>query len=57
MLRSRRIGIIEFQVYEKIGSLIKLQQVMGHSTLQVSLTYLRGLEVRQLDPNDMPCLY
>ena len=56
MLRSRRIGIIEFQVYEKIGSLIKLQQVMGHSTLQVSLTYLRGLEVRQLDPNDMPML-
>ena len=57
MLRSRRIGIIEFQVYEEVGSLIKLQQVMGHSTLQVSLTYLRGLEVRQLDPNDMPCLY
>jgi len=27
---------------------------MGHSSLQVSLTYLRGLEVRQLDQNDMP---
>ena len=44
------------QVYEKSGSLVKLQQVMGHSSLQVSLTYLRGLEVRQLDINDMPML-
>ena len=42
------------QVYEKTGSLTKLQQVMGHSSLQVSLTYLRGLEVRQLDQDDMP---
>ena len=42
------------QVYEKSGSLVKLQQVMGHSSLQVSLTYLRGLEVRQLEQNDMP---
>ena len=45
------------QVYEKTGSLTKLQQVMGHSSLQVSLAYLRGLEVRQLDPNDMPELF
>ena len=50
----RHTGAI--QVYEKTGSLTKLQQVMGHSTLQVSLTYLRGLQVRQLDPNDMPML-
>ena len=50
----RHTGAI--QVYEKTGSLTKLQQVMGHSSLQVSLTYLRGLEVRQLDPNDMPML-
>ena len=42
------------QVYEKTGSLTKLQQVMGHSSLQVSLTYLRGLEVRQLEQDDMP---
>ena len=48
----RHTGAI--QVYEKTGSLTKLQQVMGHSSLQVSLTYLRGLEVKQLDPNDMP---
>jgi hypothetical protein len=29
---------------------------MGHSTLQVSLTYLRGLEVKQLDVEDLPKL-
>ena len=44
------------QVYEKTGSLSKLQQVMGHSSLQVSLTYLRGLEVKQLEVKDMPTI-
>jgi hypothetical protein len=29
---------------------------MGHSSLQVSLTYLKGLEVKQLDADDMPIL-
>ena len=43
-------------VYQKTGSLVKLQSVMGHSSLQVSLTYLRGLEVPQINPNDMPSL-
>ena len=42
------------KVFEQTGSLVKLQQVMGHSSLQVSLTYLRGLEVKQLDVSDMP---
>ncbi len=42
------------QVFEKTGSLTKLQQVMGHSSLQVSLTHLRGSEVRQLEQEDMP---
>ena len=27
---------------------------MGHSSLQVSLTYLRGLEVTELTEDDMP---
>jgi len=27
---------------------------MGHSSLQVSLTYLRGLEVNELTEEDMP---
>jgi len=29
---------------------------MGHSTMQVSLTYLRGLEVKELDVEDLPNL-
>ena len=29
---------------------------MGHSSLQVSLTYLRGLEVTELKEEDMPIL-
>ena len=33
---------------------IKLPQVMGHSDMKVSLTYLRGLEVKQLDVEDLP---
>ena len=36
--------------------LLKLQQVMGRSYIQVSLTYLRGLEVKQLDVEDLPNL-
>jgi integrase len=44
------------RVYEKTGSLVKLQQVLGHSSLQVSLTYLRGLEVQQMGSDDMPSL-
>ena len=42
------------RVFEKTGSLLKLQQVMGHSDMKVSLTYLRGLEVKQLDIEDLP---
>ena len=42
------------KVFEKTGSLQKLQQVMGHSSMLVSLTYLRGLEIQQLDVKDLP---
>jgi len=34
----------------------KLQKAMGHSSLNVSLTYLRGLEVAELKEEDMPML-
>ena len=37
-------------------SLSKLQKAMGHSSLKVSLTYLRGLEVEDLKEEDMPML-
>ena len=50
----RHTGAIK--VFEKTGSLQKLQQVMGHSDMKVSLTYLRGLEVKQLDVEDLPDL-
>ena len=29
---------------------------MGHSSLAVSLTYLRGLEVSELEEEDMPSI-
>lgn len=50
----RHTGAI--RVFEKSGSLATLQRVMGHSDMKVSLTYLRGLEVKQLDVEDLPKL-
>ena len=29
---------------------------IGHSSLAVTLTYLRGLEAAELEVSDMPCL-
>jgi integrase len=48
----RHTGAIE--IYKRTGSLSKLQKAMGHSSLAVSLTYLRGLEVSELEEEDMP---
>ena len=48
----RHTGAI--RVFEKSGSLVTLQRVMGHSDMKVSLIYLRGLEVKQLDIEDLP---
>jgi len=50
----RHSGAIE--IYKRTGSLTKLQRAMGHSSLAVSLTYLRGLEVSDLNGEDMPQL-
>jgi integrase len=36
------------------GSITKLQKTMGHSSINVSLTYLRGLEIAELKEEDMP---
>jgi hypothetical protein len=33
---------------------LKLQKAMGHSSINVSLTYLRGLEIAELKEEDMP---
>ena len=43
-------------IFKKTGSITKLQRAMGHSSLKVSLTYLRGLEVAELTEEDMPML-
>ena len=37
-----------------MGSITKLQKAMGHSSINVSLTYLRGLEIAELKEEDMP---
>ena len=41
-------------ISQRTGSLSKLQKAMGHSSLAVSLFYLRGLEVTDLEESDMP---
>ena len=51
----RHTGAI--QVFEKTGSLQKLQQVMGHSDMKVSLSYLRGLNVINVNVEDLPKIY
>jgi len=51
----RHSGAIE--IFKRTGSLTKLQKAMGHSSLNVSLTYLRGLEVAELKEEDMPMVW
>jgi len=48
----RHSGAIE--IFKRTGSITKLQKAMGHSSINVSLTYLRGLEVPELNEEDMP---
>ena len=36
------------------GSRTKLQKAVGHSSINVTLTYLRGLEIAGLKEEDMP---
>jgi len=48
----RHSGAIE--IFKRTGSITKLQKAMGHSSINVSLTYLRGLEVPELKEEDMP---
>ena len=48
----RHSGAIE--IFKRTGSITKLQKAMGHSSINVSLTYLRGLEIPDLKEEDMP---
>ena len=41
-------------IFKRTGSITKLQKAMGHSSINVSLTYLRGLEIPELTEEDMP---
>ena len=50
----RHSGAIE--IFKRTGSITKLQKAMGHSSINVSLTYLRGLEVPELKEEDMPMI-
>jgi len=49
---SRHSGAID--IFKRTGSVTKLQKAMGHSSINVSLTYLRGLEIPELTEDDMP---
>ena len=50
----RHTGALE--IFKRTGSITKLQKAMGHSSIKVSLTYLRGLEVPKLNEEDMPMI-
>lgn len=50
----RHSGAIE--LFKRTGSITKLQKAMGHSSIKVSLTYLRGLEIPELMEEDMPII-
>ena len=50
----RHTGAID--IYKRTGSIEKLRTAMGHSSIMVSLTYLRGLEIIELEESDMPRL-
>lgn len=50
----RHTGAIE--IFKRTGSITKLQKAMGHSSINVSLTYLRGLEIPELNEEDMPII-
>ena len=50
----RHTGAID--VYKRTGSIEKLKAAMGHSNVIVSLTYLRGLDVAELQEADMPMI-
>ena len=50
----RHTGAIE--IFKRTGSITKLQNAMGHASINVSLNYLRGLEVAELEEGDMPMI-
>ena len=43
-------------MFKRTGCITKLQKAMGRSSINVSLTYLRGLEVPKLTEGDIPII-
>ena len=54
MYSLRHSGAID--IFKRTGSITKLQKAMGNSSINVSLTYLRGLEIPELNEEDMPMI-
>jgi len=50
----RHTGAIN--IYQRTGSIEKLKSAMGHSNILVSIAYLRGLNVTDIQEKDMPNL-
>jgi len=48
----RHTGAID--LFKRTRSITKLKSAMGHSSIKVSLAYLRGLEVPELNEEVMP---
>ena len=48
----RHSGAIE--IFKRTSSITKLQRAVGHSSINVSLTYLRDLELPELKEEDIP---
>jgi len=48
--------LLKTEIFKRTGFIIKLKKAMGHSSINVSLTYLRGLEIAELREDDMPMI-
>ena len=57
LLATNNINIMRvFKSIKEQGRLVNYKWLWGHSSLAVSLTYLRGLEVSDLEESDMPVM-
>ena len=50
----RHSGAID--IFKRTGRITKLQKALGHSSINVSLTYLRSLEVPEFKEEDIPVI-
>jgi hypothetical protein len=45
---------VAIEIFERMGFIAKLQKAIGSSSINVSLTYIRSLEITELTEEDMP---